>query len=206
MNDARLPFRVVLTGGIASGKTTVANEFAALGVPIIDADQLSRDVVEPGSPTLKLIVDEFGAGILGSDGRMDRRVMRERVFSDPTQRKKLESITWPAIGAEFERRSAAASGLYQIHAIPLFIESGRKGSYDRVLVVDCPEDIQVQRLMRRDRVDAAGAGKILEAQTSRSTRLAAADDVVINDGNFATLREQVQRLHDRYIKMAAGKA
>jgi|SRR5712671_1127812 len=198
-------FRVVLTGGIASGKSTVAQEFAALDVPIIDIDQIGREVVEPGTSALQQIVAEFGSDFLDATGRMDRRRMRERVFSIPEQRKKLEAIIWPAIRTEVERRSGTLAGPYQIHDIPLYVESGRKGDYDRILVVDCPDDIRVARLMQRDRIDSAAAAKILAAQVDRNQRLAAADDVITNDNNFDLLREQVHRLHKTYLQLAARK-
>ena len=139
-----------LTGGIASGKSAVAELFAKLGVPVLDTDQIARDVVEPGMPALAQLVAEFGPEILDAQGRLDRARMRERVFSDPAQRKQLEAITHPAIREELARRSAAAGGDYQIHVIPLLVESGRADAYDRVLVVDCPEEAQIERLMARD--------------------------------------------------------
>jgi dephospho-CoA kinase len=200
----REPFRVALTGGIASGKTVVANEFAALGVPVIDTDQLARDVVEPGTPALAAIVDAFGRDMLDSDGRMDRRRMRERVFADPNERRKLEAITHPAIRQELARRSAAADGPYQIHVIPLLIEGGKARMYNRVLVVDCPEEIQLERLMRRDGSDLTQARQILAAQTTRSARLSAADDVVENTGSLDAVRHRVKKLHAEYLALAAS--
>ncbi|HJY40671.1 MAG TPA: dephospho-CoA kinase, partial [Steroidobacteraceae bacterium] len=137
---------IALTGGIASGKSAVAEEFAKLGVPVLDTDQIARDVVAPGSPALGQLVAEFGPEILDGNGRLDRAHMRERVFGDPEQRRKLEAITHPAIRAELARRSAEAGGDYQIHVIPLLVETGRADAYDRVLVVDCPEEAQLQRL------------------------------------------------------------
>jgi dephospho-CoA kinase len=200
----REPFRVALTGGIASGKTVVANEFAAMGVPVIDTDQLARDVVEPGTPALAAIVDAFGREMLDSDGRMDRRRMRERVFADPNDRRKLEAITHPAIRQELARRSAAADGPYQIHVIPLLIEGGKARMYNRVLVVDCPEEIQLERLMRRDGSDLRQARQILAAQATRSARLSAADDVVENTGSLDALRHRVKELHAEYLALATS--
>jgi dephospho-CoA kinase len=200
----REPFRVALTGGIASGKTVVATEFAALGVPVIDTDHLARDVVEPGTPALAAIVDAFGREMLDSDGRMDRRRMRERVFANPDERRKLEDITHPAIRQELARRSAAANGPYQIHVIPLLIEGGKARTYNRVLVVDCPEELQLERLMRRDGSDTTQAQQILAAQTTRSARLSAADDVVENTGSLDALRHRVKELHTQYLALAAG--
>jgi dephospho-CoA kinase len=198
-------FRVALTGGIASGKTAVANAFAALGVPIIDADQVARDVVEPGTPALAQIVNVFGADVLDSTGRMDRRRMRDRVFADPEQRKKLEAITHPAVRAEFVQQSLKAGGRYQIHAIPLFVEGGAKGDYDRILVVDCSEPLQLQRLMQRDQIDAIQARQILSAQATREQRLAVAQDVIVNNDSLTALHTQVNRLHKQYLESAAEK-
>src|ERR671911_2284408 len=147
-NDS--PLLIALTGGIASGKTAVAELFAKLRVPVLDTDQIARDVVAPGAPALGQLVAEFGADILAADGSLDRARMRERVFGDPQQRRKLEAITHPAIRAELARRSAAAGGDYQIHVIPLLVETQRASAYDRVLVVDCPEGPQIARLMARD--------------------------------------------------------
>ena len=200
----REPFRVALTGGIASGKTVVANEFTALGVPVIDTDQLARDVVEPGTPALAAIVDAFGAEMLDAGGRLDRRRMRERVFANADDRRTLETITHPAIRQELALRSAAANGPYQIHVIPLLIEGGKARTYNRVLVVDCPEDIQLERLMRRDGSKLTQARQILAAQTTRSARLSAADDVVENTGGLDALRHRVKELHTRYLALAAG--
>src|SRR5215831_9657324 len=199
------PFRIVLTGGIASGKSAVADEFAAQGVPVIDTDQLARDVVEPGMPAFKQIVAKFGADILDSTGRLDRRRMRERVFSNPEERKKLEAITHPAIRDELARRSASANGVYQVHVIPLYVETGRRGSYDRVLVVDCSPELQLQRLIDRDRMNRSTAERILTAQANRKERLASADDVIVNNADFAALREQVRHLHADYLRLATNK-
>jgi dephospho-CoA kinase len=200
------PFRVVLTGGIASGKTAVAKEFEALGVPVIDTDQISRDVVEPGSQTLAQIVATFGAIAVDSRGRYDRRRIRELVFADPEERKKLNAIIHPAIRAELARRSQTAGGPYQMHAIPLFVDTGAQGGYDRVLVVDCSEQLQLQRLLQRDKLDEAQAHQILAAQATREQRLAVANDVIVNDDTLAKLRNHAAQLHQRYLELAAAKA
>jgi len=199
------PFLVALTGGIASGKTAVATEFEKLGVTVIDTDQLARDVVEPGSPALSAIVETFGTEMLDSGGRLDRRRMRDRVFANPDERRQLESFTHPAIRQELARRTAAASGPYQIHVIPLLVEGGRAPAYNRVLVVDCPEEIQLQRLMRRDGSDMTQARQILAAQTTRAARLSAADDVIENIGPLDTLRQRIAELHAQYLVLADGK-
>jgi dephospho-CoA kinase len=202
---ATRPYIVALTGGIASGKTTVANLFAELGVPVIDADQLARDVVAPGHPALARVVEAFGPEILDASGSYDRKRMRERVFADPTQRQVLESILHPAIRDEFARRSAAAVGPYQLHVIPLLVEGGRESTAERVLVVDCPEETQLARLQARDAASPEQARQILAAQASRAQRLAAADDVVVNDGRIAELTARVRELHEKYLGLAAKR-
>lgn len=199
------PFRVVLTGGIASGKTAVANEFVELGIVVIDTDQLSRDVVAPGTPGLSQISKEFGPEVIDDDGTLDRRKLRQLVFADSEKRRRLEAIVHPAVREELRRRSLTAESPYQIHAIPLFAEGGAKGDYDRVLVVDCPESLQIQRVMQRDQVDEVQARQVLAAQATRQQRLAIADDVIINDANIDSLRAQVTALHGHYLALAAAK-
>lgn len=201
------PFRVALTGGIASGKTTVANLFAAHGIPLVDSDLIAREVVEPGQPALAAVAGAFGPDVLGPDGRLDRRQLRDIIFSDPTARARLEAILHPAIRAEMERQSAAAAeaGPYQVLVIPLLAEGGLRDRADRVLVVDVPEALQVERLMARDTVSREQAQASLQAQASRAARLAIADDVVTNTGRIEDLREQVARLHERYVALARDK-
>jgi dephospho-CoA kinase len=198
------PFRVALTGGIASGKTTVANLFAELGVPLIDTDAIARQVVEPGQPALAVVVAAFGTDILDADGRLDRRRMRERIFSDPAAKTRLEAILHPAIRVEMERQSRAAGGPYQVLVIPLLTEGKRRDHVDRVLLVDVPEELQVQRLMMRDGVTHAQAAASLNAQATRAERLAMADDVVRNTGRVDDLREAVASLHQKYLALAAA--
>ena len=198
-------FRVALTGGIASGKSTVADQFAALGVPVIDTDVIAREVVEPGQPALSAVVEAFGEEMLAADGRIDRRRMRERVFADPAARRRLESILHPAIRAEMERQSSLAGGAYQLLVIPLLTEGGRRDHVDRVLLVDVPESVQIKRLMRRDEVSEAQARTSLAAQASRSERLAIADDVICNTGYREELFQKVARLHEKYLALALNK-
>jgi dephospho-CoA kinase len=197
-------FRVALTGGIASGKTTVADLFATLGVPVIDTDVIAREVVEPGQPALTQVVETFGPEVLGSDGRLDRRRLRERIFADPGARRRLEAILHPAIRAEMERQSPAADGPYQMLVIPLLTEGKRRDHVDRVLLVDTPEELQIQRLMARDGVSHAQAQASLNAQATRAERLAMADDVVRNTGRPEDLRDAVAALHAKYLQLAAG--
>lgn len=195
------PLRVGLTGGIASGKSTVAELFAARGVPVIDTDQIARDVVEPGQPALEAVVAAFGRDVLSTDGRLDRRRLRALVFADESRRRQLESILHPAIRAEMVRRAAAADGPYQVLIIPLLVEGGRNPFLDRVLVVDCSVETQVRRLLQRDAESEAQARAILGAQVTREQRLAAADDVITNDGPASELVPQVEALDRKYRAM-----
>jgi dephospho-CoA kinase len=197
-----VPFRVALTGGIASGKSTVADLFAALGVPVIDTDVIARQVVEPGQPTLERVVAAFGAEVLDASGRIDRPRMRERIFADPDARQRLEAILHPAIRAEMARQSLAASGPYQLLVIPLLTEGGSRDHVDRVLLVDVPEELQIRRLMMRDGVSHAQARSSLDAQATRAERQALADDVVRNTGQVDNLRQVVADLDAKYRQLA----
>jgi dephospho-CoA kinase len=199
-------FRVGLTGGIASGKSTVAKLFAALGVPIIDADELAREVVQAGSVVLGQIRERFGDRVLAEDGSLNRRALREIVFADAGARADLEALTHPAIRAALEQRSASADGVYQILAIPLLIETGDTSRVDRILVVDCDESAQVRRLQARDGSTLEQAQAVLAAQASREARLRAADDVIVNDAGLQALRSQVERLHATYLRLGAATA
>ncbi len=196
-------YRVGLTGGIASGKSTAAKFFGALGIPILDSDQIARDVVEPGQPPLERLVARFGSGILTPDGHLDRPALRDIVFSDPKARADLEALTHPAIGAAMEARSAQAGGPYQILVIPLLVEKNLATHVDRVLVVDCDEELQLKRLRARDGSTSAQAQAILKAQAPRAARLKAADDVIKNDADMGAVQTQVAALHARYLELAA---
>jgi dephospho-CoA kinase len=202
---AHPPFRVALTGGIASGKTTVANLFAELGIPLVDSDVIARQVVEPGQPALAEVAKAFGPDVLDTAGRLDRRRMRERIFTDPTAKRRLEAILHPAIRAEMERQSRVAGGPYQVLVIPLLTEGRRRDHVDRVLLVDVPEELQVQRLMMRDDVTHQQAEASLSAQATRAERLAMADDMVRNTGRVEDLRDEVARLHQKYLALAAAR-
>jgi dephospho-CoA kinase len=194
---------VGLTGGIASGKSTAAKFFGALGVPILDSDQIARDVVEPGQPPLERLIERFGQKILTPDGHLDRPALRDIVFSDPKARADLEALTHPAIGAAMEARSAAAGGPYQILVIPLLVEKNLASHVDRVLVVDCEEELQIRRLRNRDGSTSAQVEAILKAQAPRAARLKAADDIIHNDTDMSAVRDQVAALHARYLEFAA---
>jgi dephospho-CoA kinase len=198
------PYRVGLTGGIASGKSTAAKFFGALGVPIIDTDQLARDVVEPGQPPLERLVERFGPGILTEDGHLDRPALRNIVFSDPKARADLEALTHPAIGAAVEAKSNELGGIYQILVLPLLVEKNLGSQLNRVLVVDCDEELQIRRVQTRDGSTVEQARAILNAQASRTSRLKAAHDVIKNEGDMSAVREQVEQLHARYLELAAA--
>ena len=196
------PLHVGLTGGIASGKSTVSGLFAALGVPVIDTDQIARELVAAGTPLLARVIDHFGAQLLTPTGELDRRALRERVFAQASDRAALEALMHPAIMAELRRRAQRAGGAYQIWVIPLLVEHDLGATVDRVLLVDCAEDLQLRRVQVRDGVTLAQARAVLAAQATRAARLAVADDVIVNEGNLERLREQVETLHTRYGTLA----
>ena len=195
--------RIGLTGGIASGKSTVAQRFVELGIPVIDADESSRFVVAPGKPGLAELTKRFGTGILTAGGELDRRALRNLVFAAPQLRRDLEAILHPLIRVDMERRAGAAVGRYLVMAIPLLVEGGNTGGLDRILVVDVDEDVQLRRVMARDFATQEQARAILEAQAPRAARLKAADDVIVNSGTVSDLRRAVDGLHQRYLRLAA---
>jgi dephospho-CoA kinase len=199
------PLRIGLTGGIASGKSTVANMFADLGVPVIDTDVIAREVVGPGQPALEEIREAFGAAVFASDGTLDRAAMRSLVFGDAAARRRLEAILHPRIGTATREQADAAGGTYQVIVVPLLVESSLRGFVDRVLVVDCDERTQVARLLERDAESEEQARRILAAQSTRAERLAIADDVISNDGGLDDTGEQVRALHRRYLIEAAKR-
>ena len=196
--------KIGLTGGIASGKSTVACMFAELGIPVIDTDVIARDLVMPGLPALVEIRQRFGEAVIDGSGSLDRAAMRKLIFSDDQARQDLEAILHPRIGAETRRQSAEANGPYQVIVVPLLLRSQLRQFVDRVLVVDCSEDVQVQRLMARDTESAEQARRILAAQASRQDRLAIADDVIRNDHDLAHLRDQVLELDRKYRREAGS--
>ncbi len=194
---------VILTGGIASGKTAVSSRFEHLGVPVIDTDIIAREVVQAGSPALAAIVLEFGKEVLDSKGELDRGRMRNRIFSDPASKQKLEAILHPAIGQEVRRQIDTIKADYCLVVVPLLAESsGRYEWSDRVLVVDVDAQTQLQRLMARDKISSELASAMLNAQASRQQRLNLADDVIENAADLAALDKEVASLHKKYRRLA----
>jgi dephospho-CoA kinase len=209
--DQRMPvkqarFIVVLTGGIAAGKTAVERCFMKLGVTVLDADTAARKVVEPGTGGLSAIVAAFGKDVLDLQGRLDRPAMRQRVFNDSTARKTLEAIVHPRVRQWMVDHATLATGPYVMLAIPLLAENiGHYRWVDRILVVDVPEATQIQRLTARDGIDDTLAARILASQATRAARLALADDVIDNSGPEAALDAQVAALHRKYLDLAAAR-
>ncbi len=194
-----------LTGGIASGKSAVASAFQRLGVTIIDADLVAREIVEPGQPALAEIAERFGADILDADGHLKRRALREIVFADDAARTDLESITHPRIRTGLAEQRDAAQSDYCLLVVPLLVKSSMIDLVDRVLVIDAPESIQLDRLMARDDIDEALAHRMIAAQDSRAERLAMADDVLINTGPRKDIADLAAALHAGYQRLALGE-
>lgn len=196
------PFRVGLTGGIASGKTTVANTLAALGARVIDTDAIAREAVAPGQAALAELEQHFGGAIIRADGSLDRRRLREMVFADAAARHELEAILHPRIRVETLRQADAGGGLYQVIVVPLLTRSELRAAMDRILLVDCRQNTQIQRLVARDAESAEQARRILKAQASRREYLAIADDVIDNSGTLAALRQASLAIHRQYLERA----
>ncbi len=197
-----MPFAVGLTGGIGSGKSTVSDLFAELGAEIIDTDEIARDLTASGQPAVSQIEQEFGPEVVQGDGALDRKRMRELAFSDSNAREKLQNILHPLIRTEVQRRLAATNAPYAIVVVPLLVESRGYKFADRILVVDCSEEQQVERVTRRSGLARNQIEAIMATQVSRSKRLAAADDVIRNEGEAAELRAKVQQLHEKYLTLA----
>ena len=197
------PLRIALTGGIASGKTTVCDYFRQHATPIIDADHIAHQLVEPGMPALKKIVVQFGENILGGDGQLDRALLKKEILNDLSKNKRLINILHPLIYQQIEEQYKKIRALYCVISIPLLIETNKSACFDRVLVVDILPKLQLQRIMSRDAVTRADALKILALQANRKKRNAAADDIILNDKGLKQLRSQVEQLHRLYIKIAA---
>lgn len=198
-----MTFIVGLTGGIGSGKSAAATLFAALGAAVVDTDAIAHELTAPGGAAIDPIRNAFGAAVIAPNGALERAAMRRRVFADAQAKARLEAILHPMIRAEANRRSATCRAPYVILVVPLLVESGGY-SVQRMVVVDCPEDVQVARVMSRNGLTAEEARAIMAAQAGRAQRLAAADDVIDNGGDLAALRPQVEALHRQYLEMAAA--
>jgi dephospho-CoA kinase len=202
-----LSFTVGLTGGIGSGKSTVADLFAARGASIVDTDQIAHSLTVPHGPAMPAIVAQFGPGFADASGAMDRARMRSLVFADPGAKARLEAILHPMIRDAATAAAAAATGDYVIFAVPLLIESGTwRERVSRILAVDCPEQLQIARVMARNGLPEAQVRAIMAAQVSRDQRRAAADDIIVNEGGIDALGPQIERLHQLYLAFSKRSA
>lgn len=198
-----MTFVVGLTGGIGSGKSAAAEHFARLGVAVVDTDAIAHELTRAGGAAIGAIRAQFGDAVIAPDGAMDRAKMRALVFADPQAKRRLEALLHPMIRAEAERRIAAARTPYVVLVVPLLVESGDyRARVQRVLVVDCPEALQIERVVARSGLTPAEVEAILRSQASRQARLAAADDVIDNSGDLAALHKQVEKLHELYLALA----
>ncbi|MBV6752763.1 MULTISPECIES: dephospho-CoA kinase [unclassified Pseudomonas] len=198
------PWILGLTGGIGSGKSAAAQHFIDLGIHTVDADHAARWVVEPGRPALAKIAEHFGPGVLQADGQLDRAALRTLIFEAPEQRRWLEALLHPLIGEEIASHLARAQSPYAILVSPLLIESGQYKNTQRVLVIDAPQALQIQRTQQRDQTSEQQVQAILKVQASREERLRHADDVLVNDRDQAWLRSEVERLHHFYLTLRGG--
>lgn len=199
-------FVVGLTGGIGSGKSAAADCFVTIGVPVVDTDAIAHELTAPGGAAIEPIRQAFGDGALTAAGALDRAAMRRRVFADPAERTRLEAILHPMIRAESEARLRRSAADYAVLVVPLLAESkSYRERVDRVAVVDCPEEVQLARVMGRSGLSRAEVAAIMAAQASRAARLAIADDVIANDAGLAELRARVTELHGRYLDMARAR-
>ncbi|MEI8602034.1 dephospho-CoA kinase [Shewanella sp. PP-Sp27a-2] len=195
-------FVVGLTGGIGSGKTTVANLFAAEGITLVDADIVAREVVAPGSKGLEAIVTHFGAEILTPEGELERAKLRQRIFSHPEEREWLNQLLHPMIRQEMLAQVEKATSAYVIMVVPLLFENGLDRLVNRTLVVDISPELQINRTVKRDNVDTSQVNNIISSQCSRSEKLARADDIIDNQGEISTLKREVLALHQRYLQLS----
>ena len=193
---------VALTGGLATGKSAVAERFEELGVPVIDADVVTRRLVEPGTPALAEIVDAFGDGVLDERGRLDRMRMRNRIFSHDADRKKLEAILHPRVRNAMQAFAASSDATYVVFVIPLLVETNQAEKMDRIIVVDAPRALQTMRAQARDGSRRETIAAMIDSQASRADRLAVADTVIENAGDLATLRERVDAVHEECLALA----
>jgi dephospho-CoA kinase len=192
-----------LTGGIGSGKSAAADEFARLGATVVDTDAIAHELTAPGGAAIPEIQRQFGKAFVDASGAMDRKRMRDLVFSDVDEKQRLEALLHPLIRAESQRRIASAAGPYVVHVVPLLVESpDYRDRVGRVLVVDCPEALQISRVRQRSGLPEGEVRRIIASQIQRERRLAAADDVLDNSGSIAALQQQVRRLHEKYLSLA----
>ena len=198
-----MKYKVALTGGIGSGKSTVADAFAEQGVNVIDADVIARQVVEPGTPALRAIAEKFGDEMILADGSLNRRLLREHIFASDVDKRWLNGLLHPLIQQETERQMARATSPYVLWVVPLLVENQLYHKADRVLVIDVPVETQILRTMRRDGVTREHAEQILAAQATRDARLAVADDVIDNNGAPDAIASDVARLHAHYLQLAS---
>ena len=194
--------KIGLTGGIGSGKSTAAEQFLKLGAPVIDADVIAREIVEPGKPALEAVIAAFGDQVVGENGRLDRKALRSIVFADPEQKARLESILHPQIYTEILHQLEQITYPYCVVVIPLLAESKRNYPLDRILVVDLPEKLQIARTSTRDKESAKHVEQIIQSQASRQQRLPIADDVIENSGTPETLLKNINSLHQKYLELA----
>ena len=194
--------KIGLTGGIGSGKSTVTQIFSDLKIPIIDADIIAHQLVEPGKPAIKAIAKQFGQQILTDQGTLNRKQLKEIIFSDPEQKKTLEQILHPLVFAEMESQIKQLSSPYCILSIPLLLETQMQDFVDRILVIDCPVEVQLERVKNRDQLNIETIKSIIASQVPREQRRQAADDIIINDADTQALAEQVKKLHNLYLSLA----
>jgi len=196
---------VGLTGGIGSGKSAAADAFGELGATVVDTDAIAHELTAPGGAAIAEIARQFGKAFIDASGAMDRKRMRDLVFNDADEKQRLEALLHPMIRAESERRIAAATGPYVVLVVPLLVESaGYRKRVGRVLMVDCPEALQLARVRQRSGLAEEEVKRIIAAQIQRERRLAAADDVIDNSGSIAALQQQVRQLHEKYLVLAAA--
>ena len=191
-----------LTGGIGSGKSLASEKFKSLGITIVDADVASRTVVEPGRPALKEIEDHFSSEIITAERKLDRNKLREIIATDPEERKWLESVLHPKIGEQITKEISESTSVYTLFVAPLLLETNSQEMCSRVVVVDVPKDVQIQRTAKRDKVSSNQVEQMVAAQMKREKRLEKADDVLLNNGTIEDLEKQVEELHKKYIQMA----
>ncbi|WPO46671.1 dephospho-CoA kinase [Pseudomonas sp. S1Bt23] len=200
------PWILGLTGGIGSGKSAAAQHFIDLGIHVVDADHAARWVVEPGRPALTRIAEHFGDSVLQADGQLDRAALRKLIFEVPQQRLWLEALLHPLIADEIAAHLARAESPYAILVSPLLIESGQYAMTQRILVIDVPQQLQIERTLQRDRISEQQIQAILKAQATREDRLSHADDVLVNDRDLAWLHSEVERLHHFYLTLRGGQS